>query len=35
MHWRKIGGIVLLGLGLSGSAVAASLPDAAEQRDKA
>ncbi len=35
MHWRKIAGIVLLGLGLSGSAVAASLPDAAEQRDKA
>jgi ankyrin repeat protein len=35
MHWRKIGGIVLLGLGLTGSAVAASLADAAEQRDKA
>ncbi len=35
MRWRKIAGIVLLGLGLSGSAVAASLPDAAEQRDKA
>ena len=35
MHWRKIGGIVLLGLCLAGSAVAESLADAAEGRDKA
>ncbi len=35
MHWRKSAGIVLLGLGLAGSAAAASLADAAEQRDKA
>ena len=35
MRWRQIAGIVLLKLSLSGSAVAASLPDAAEQRDTA
>jgi ankyrin repeat protein len=35
MHWQKIGGLVLLGLALAASAVAASLADAAEQRDKA
>lgn len=35
MHWRKIGGLVLLGLAVGASAVAASLADAAEQRDKA
>lgn len=35
MRWRQIAGIVLLNLSLSGSAFAASLPDAAEQRDKA
>ena len=35
MHWRKIGALVLLGLALAASAVAASLADAAEQRDKA
>jgi ankyrin repeat protein len=35
MPCRKIGGLVLLGLGLATSAVAASLADAAEQRDKA
>jgi ankyrin repeat protein len=35
MHWRKIGGLVLLGLGFAASAVAASLADAAEQHDKA
>lgn len=35
MRWRQIAGIALLGLSLSGSAFAASLPDAAEQRDKA
>jgi ankyrin repeat protein len=37
MHWRKISGLVLLGLGLAASAVAAArveLADAAEQRDK-
>jgi ankyrin repeat protein len=34
MHWRKTGGIVLLGLGLAGSAVAGSLADAAEHHDK-
>ncbi len=35
MQWRKIGGLVLLELVLAASAVAASLADAAEQRDKA
>ncbi|MXY67620.1 MAG: ankyrin repeat domain-containing protein [Acidobacteriia bacterium] len=35
MRWRQIAGIALLKLSLSGSAVAASLPDAAEQLDKA
>ncbi|MYB51832.1 MAG: hypothetical protein F4X77_06475 [Acidobacteriia bacterium] len=35
MRWRQIAGIVLLELSLSGAAFAASLPDAAEQRDKA
>ena len=38
MHWRKISGLVLLGLGLAAPAVAAAraaLADAAEQRDKA
>ena len=35
MHWRKIGGLVLLGLGFTASAVAASVADAAEQRDEA
>ncbi len=35
MNWRKFGGIVLLGLALAASAVAAPLADAAEQRDKA
>ena len=35
MHWLKIGGLILLELGLAASAVAASLADAAEQRDKA
>ena len=37
MNWRKITGLVLLGLGLAASAVAAAratLADAAEQRDK-
>jgi uncharacterized protein len=37
MHWRKISGLALLGLGLAASAVAAAragLADAAEQRDK-
>src|SRR4051812_11007290 len=37
MHWRKASGLVVLGLGLATSAVAASraaLADAAEQRDK-
>ncbi len=37
MHWRKIAGLVLLGLGLAATAVAAAratLADAAEQRDK-
>jgi ankyrin repeat protein len=37
MHWRKIGGLVLLGLGLGAPAVAAApatLADAAERRDK-
>ena len=37
MHWRKISGLVLLGVGLAAPAVAASraaLADAAEQRDK-
>src|SRR6266700_8271445 len=36
MHWRKIGGLVLLGAGLAAPAVAAgraALADAAEQRD--
>jgi ankyrin repeat protein len=35
MRWRKTAGLVLLGLSLAASAVAASLADAAEQRDKA
>ena len=38
MHWRKISGLVLLGIGLAAPAVAAppaALADAAEQRDKA
>ncbi len=35
MRWRTIAGIVLLKLGFLSSAVAVSLPDAAEQRDKA
>ncbi len=38
MHWRKISGLVLLGVGLAASAVAApraTLADAAEQRDRA
>ena len=38
MHWRKISGLVLLGVGLAAPAVAAeraALADAAEQRDKA
>ncbi len=35
MRWRHIAGIVLLQLSLAGSAFAAPLPDAAEQRDKA
>jgi ankyrin repeat protein len=35
MHWRKSAEIVLLSLGLAGSAVAGSLADTAEQRDKA
>jgi ankyrin repeat protein len=35
MHWRTIGGIALLALGLAASAVAESLADAAERRDKA
>ncbi len=35
MRWPRIAGIVLLELGLAGFAVAASLPDAAEQGDKA
>jgi ankyrin repeat protein len=36
MHWRKISGLALLGLGLAASAAAAraGLADAAEQRDK-
>ena len=34
MNWRNISGLVLLGFGLAASALAASLPDAAEQRDK-
>jgi len=37
MYWRTIGGLVLLGLGLAASAVAAAsspVADAAEQRDK-
>ena len=37
MHWRKISGLVLLGVGLAAPAVAAeraALADAAEQRDK-
>ncbi|HYZ85171.1 MAG TPA: ankyrin repeat domain-containing protein, partial [Bryobacteraceae bacterium] len=37
MHWRKISGLVLLGVGLGGAVVAgprAALADAAEQRDK-
>ena len=37
MHWRKIGGLVLLGLGLGVPVVAATraaLADAAEQRDR-
>ena len=36
MHWRKISGLVLLGVGLAGSSVAAArapLADAVEQRD--
>ena len=35
MRWPRIAGIVLLELGLAGLAVTASLPDAAEQSDKA
>ncbi len=35
MHWRKIGGLVFLGLAFTASAVAASVADAAEQRDEA
>jgi ankyrin repeat protein len=35
MHWRIIGGLVLLGFALAASAAAGSLADAAEQRDKA
>ena len=35
MRWPRIAGIVLLELGLAGLAVAASLPDAAEESDKA
>ena len=35
MRWPRIAGIVLLDLGLAGLAVAASLPDAAEESDKA
>ncbi len=35
MHWRKIGALALLEIGLAASAVAASLADAAEQHDKA
>ena len=35
MRWPRIAGIVLLDLGLAGLAVAASLPDVAEQSDKA
>ena len=38
MHCRRIGGLVLLVLGLSGAALGAeraTLADAAEQRDKA
>lgn len=35
MHWRTIAGITLLGLGLLGSAVAGSLPEAAERGDRA
>src|SRR5436305_1767814 len=37
MHWRKMSGLVLVGLGLAGLAAAAArvtLADAAEQRDK-
>ena len=35
MRWPRIAGIVLLELGLAGLAVAASLPDVAEQSDRA
>lgn len=35
MQWQKTGGLVLLGFALASSAAAASLADAAEQRDKA
>ena len=35
MRWQQIAAIVILKLSLSGPAFAASLPDAAEQRDKA
>src|SRR3954469_3186574 len=38
MHWRKISGLVLVGVGLAAPAVAATrvgLADAAEHRDKA
>ena len=35
MRWPRIGGLILLELGLAASAVAASLADAAEQRDQA
>ncbi len=35
MRWPKIGGLILLELGLVASGVAASLADAAEQRDQA
>ena len=35
MRWPRIGGLILLDLGLAASAVAASLADAAEQRDQA
>jgi ankyrin repeat protein len=35
MHWRTIGGIVLVEFALAGFAVAASIADAAERRDNA
>ena len=34
MHWRKISGLVLLGIGFTASAVGASVADAAQQRDE-